>query len=250
MKDKDAKRLLKDKREGTFLVRFSQGQEKYYLNMKKSRSKKSMMTKATNVEEIKEVKIQGMQYFYLKKGFSTTSLLQLMQDKDNRIKYNLLFPVNSDEARSQVPVTIRSEPQTIPEPEPEPVEEDVNIESLLYFHDKLSEEDAEDILTGRPKGFFLVRYLQMLQPSFMLEKGSFIIINLNTWRLDPESENIILSWCFKHPSEQSTTNQVRHSVISSLAEQHRFVLSNAEFSNIPELVTHFMTKPGSQAFNL
>ena len=139
-----------------------------------------MMTKSTNVEEIKEVKIQGMQYFYLKKGFSTTSLLQLMQDKDNRIKYNLLFPVNSDEARSQVPVTIRSEPQTIPEPEPEPVEEDVNIESLLYFHDKLSEEDAEDILTGRPKGFFLVRYLQMLQPSFMLEKGSFIIINPNT----------------------------------------------------------------------
>ena len=167
MKDKDAKALLRGKRVGTFLVRFSKNHDKFYINIKTKRGN----TKK-NAEAIKKAEVFGVTYYFFHKGFSFTSILALIQNKESRDEYNLLYPLNCEESLNEGQeqeqelearsTEIENMPSSFNNQEvPNDVIDD-DAETCDYFHGNLSEEEIEIILGGRPKGSFLLRFVVTL----------------------------------------------------------------------------------------
>ena len=131
---------MKDKRPGTFLVRFSGRKGNHYLNTNNP---------GREVRRIKSVYIHGEEHFYTKEGFAYKSVQELVER--NKIEYNLLHPV-------RYPVLDEDD-------EVDDDEEDVSDEEMEASlenenddinHGDISRETAETRLTGNP-GSFLIR---------------------------------------------------------------------------------------------
>ena len=133
--EREAKRLLRDKRRGTFLVRFSGRKGNYYLNTNNP---------GREVRKILNVDINGQEYFYTKEGFSYRTIQELIDQ--NRGEYNLLFPVGCEES-NMLDEDDRDEEQI----------EDI-IEEENLNHGDISREEAERRLkNGDPSKYFLIR---------------------------------------------------------------------------------------------
>ena len=111
---------------------------------------------------VRTLQIGPQEFFYITKGFSHVSLLALIQNPDVRKAHNLLYPVKSKEA-GQVELdeveNHRAEARGRDEDEEE-AEIDDDFESLPYFHGKITRNEAEDKLQGKPQGTFLTRFVE------------------------------------------------------------------------------------------
>lgn len=110
---------------------------------------------------IRTLQIGPQEFFYITKGFSHLSLLDLLQDPDVRNASNLLFPINSNEA-DQVeldevePTRIRTKSQV---EKVKSMVDEVDFENLPYFHGAITRDDAVAKLQGKPQGTFLTRFV-------------------------------------------------------------------------------------------
>ena len=150
IKNDDAKRMLKDKKIGTFLVRFSSNKDRYFLQKK---------TKDSNNHVTPIYKVPKKELYYINEGFSFNSILEMLK-KDHTLK-GLDYPVNSPLALKSAlqrdlsyAVSVNSLNH---ENEEKEEEEEEDIELLHYNHGKISAEDTEARLWGKPKGTFLIR---------------------------------------------------------------------------------------------
>ena len=112
--------------------------------------------------EIKQLQIGNQEFFYITKGHSHGSLLDLVQDPDVRNESNLLYPINSEEA-DQVDGDESAAYQASPgitedDSDGEDDAESDAFENLPYFHGAITREEAEEKLKGKPKGTFLTRF--------------------------------------------------------------------------------------------
>ena len=133
---------MKDKRQGTFLIRFSSRRNTHYLNTNNP---------GRPVRRIKSVHINGQEHFYTKEGFAYKSVQELVEK--NKEEYNLLYPVR---------FPVLDEDDDIDDDEDEDDTHDEEIEPLIdeetddIIHGNISRETAETRLTGTP-GSFLIR---------------------------------------------------------------------------------------------
>ena len=110
---------------------------------------------------IRTLQIGPQEFFYIAKGFSHVSLLDLLQDPDVRNTSNLLFPINSKKA-DQVdldeiePTHVQNKSRV---ENTKSVENEVNFENLPYFHGSITRDEAVAKLQGKPQGTFLTRYV-------------------------------------------------------------------------------------------
>ena len=134
---KEAENLFRNKRLGTFMVRFSGRKAEYFLHTNNP---------GKEVRKIKNVNIQGKEYFYTKEGFAFRSLQELIDQ--NRVEYNLLFPVgcedssvlDEDDDNLDIKDMIDSNPE----------EDNLN-------HGDICREEAEERLRSGLPGHFLIR---------------------------------------------------------------------------------------------
>ena len=139
--------MLKDKKVGTFLVRFSSAKDKYYLQKK---------TKDSNNHVTPILKVPKKELYYINEGFSFNSILEMLK-KDHTLK-GLDYPVNSPLALKSAlhrDLSYAVSVNSLNNDSEEQDEED--IELLHYNHGKISAEDTEARLWGKPKGTFLIR---------------------------------------------------------------------------------------------
>lgn len=132
---------MRDKRPGTFLVRFSERRRYHYLNTNNP---------GREVRKIRSVIIHGEEHFYTKEGFAYKSVQELVEK--NKTDYNLLYPVlypvldeddDIDDGDDDLP-----DDETELEPSLDDGKDDIN-------HGDISREQAESRLTG--PGSFLIR---------------------------------------------------------------------------------------------
>ena len=136
--ERDAKKMLRDKRRGTFLVRFSQKYGHHVLNTN---------NEGKEHRKILNVTIQGEEYYYIKEGFAYQTLQELIAQ--NREDYSLLFPVGSEDSN------VLDEDDDIGRDE-EDIEELINENEIN--HGDISREEAERRLNSTGKaGYFLIR---------------------------------------------------------------------------------------------
>ena len=141
------KKLLQNKNVGTFLVRYSSNKNKYYLHKK---------TKESNNHVMPISQVPDRELYYINEGFSYGSILEML--KNDRNLKGIDYPIKSPLAtRSTLPrgmaMALSTNSLNIDNEEDE-VED---IELLYYNHGKISEEDTEARLQGKPKGTFLIR---------------------------------------------------------------------------------------------
>ena len=138
IKEGDAKKMLRDKRRGTFLVRFSHKYGHHVLNTN---------NEGKEHRKILNVTIQGQEYYYIKEGFAYQTLQELIAQ--SREDYGLLFPVGSEDSN------VLDEDDDIGRDE-EDIEELINEDDIN--HGDISRDEAEKRLnsTGQA-GYFLIR---------------------------------------------------------------------------------------------
>ena len=133
---------MKDKRQGTFLIRFSSRRNNHYLNTNNP---------GRPVRKIKSVHIHGEEHFYTKEGFAYKSVQELVEQ--NKKEYNLLYPVR---------YPVLDEDDDIDEDASEDDLQEDEMEAGFYDenddinHGDLSREKAETKLSGKA-GSFLIR---------------------------------------------------------------------------------------------
>ena len=146
--NEEAKNLLLGKRNGTFLVRKSVQHGHFFINYNENKKKKDLT--------IRTEQIKGNTLFYIDKGFASDSILELVIE--NKLKYNLLYPVHSPEADvKDEDVEFGRKVSTTDAAINETEEEDFN--NFYYNHGYMNEDEAEKILQNKQKGVFIIRYL-------------------------------------------------------------------------------------------
>ena len=109
---------------------------------------------------VRTLQIGPQEFFYITKGFSHVSLLDLLQDPDVRNISNLLFPINSKEADQVELDEVETHSWNKSQVEnTEAVENEVDFENLPYFHGSITRDEAMAKLQGKPQGTFLTRFI-------------------------------------------------------------------------------------------
>ena len=172
----EALKLLKTKRQGTFLVRFSSKHQQYCINTK-NQVKRIQMTnyylmdfnyfKEKTFIPIEISNILNQEFFYIQKGYSHASILDLVKDTDIRHEYNLMFPIYSDEAdkveqdaeyyKQKLLKVEKSQKNEVLEEDSEEEQETESLYLLPYYHGEITREEAELRLKVEDVGTFLIR---------------------------------------------------------------------------------------------
>ena len=142
--EKEAKRLLKDKKEGTFLIRWSGRRGNHYLNTNNP---------GREVRRIKSVNIHGEEHFYTKEGFAYKSVQELVER--NKTEFNLLYPLRMPVLDEDDDID-EDEVEDDEDQQAEEMEASSEVENDDIDHGDISREKAEARLTGAP-GSFLIR---------------------------------------------------------------------------------------------
>ena len=133
---------MRDKKPGTFLIRFSGRKGHHYLNTNNP---------GKEVRRIKSVHIHGEEHFYTKEGFAYKTVQELVNR--NKKEYNLLYPVRYPVLDEDDDIDDDADDEDLHDYEMEPRLDDENDD---INHGDISREKAESRLTGNP-GSFLIR---------------------------------------------------------------------------------------------
>ena len=103
--------------------------------------------------------IQDQKLYYITRGYSHDSILDLVKDIHVRDKYNLLFPFYSNEA-DEVEKDAEKHQKVEKSESNNIIEEDSDdsLEFLPYFHGDILREEAESRLKEKNVGSFLIRF--------------------------------------------------------------------------------------------
>eukprot|EP00092_Neocalanus_flemingeri_P026485 GFUD01028707.1.p1 GENE.GFUD01028707.1~~GFUD01028707.1.p1 ORF type:complete len:1203 (-),score=297.06 GFUD01028707.1:58-3408(-) len=211
----NAIKKLKPKRRGTFLLRSSQKQKGKYVITKKPHCNDSS-TKEFEHVVVKTVTMDNVPWFYLEKGFAFKDLHDLI--KQHRKSHKLYFPINSPEsvlnernAMSESIRTIGDKPAAVQKP-PEIIVDQPFDEA--FMHGEISKEEAEELLTNKTGGTFLVRYSNSsYKISLVLPSGNKV-------------KHMMI-----HETEEmfSLTNQKKFGSLKDLVENYMNVATNHKF---------------------
>lgn len=176
--NKEALKMLRSKRIGTFLVRFSPKEQKYCINSKNEVNSFSSTIneydsfQANQFIPIQIKSINDQELYFIRKGYSHPSILDLVTDFQIRDKYNLMFPFFSEEAdkvekdteyyKQKLQRAEKSETNEVVEEDSEENDAE-SLENLSYFHGEINRDEAETRLEDEHIGTFLVRFENILK---------------------------------------------------------------------------------------
>ena len=150
--NQEAKQFLKDRKRGTFLVRYSINNKKYYLITKRKHQNNFSMP----ISEVVDYKL-----FYIHEGFSYYSIPELVSSYQGSEEMELKYPVNLPESyknntlETEVSTEISAIMQQTLLHDKNDFGEDVEL--LDYNHGRMNMDNAEECLKDKQKGTFLIR---------------------------------------------------------------------------------------------
>ena len=146
--NQEAKQFLKDRKRGTFLVRYSINNKKYYLITKRKHQNNFSMP----ISEVVDYKL-----FYIHEGFSYYSIPELVSSYQGNEEMELKYPVNLPESYKNNTLETKVSAlmqQTLLN---EKNDDGEVVELLEYNHGRMNEDNAEECLKDKQKGTFLIR---------------------------------------------------------------------------------------------
>ena len=221
LEGKEARKLLKKQRLGSFLLRYSKNHEGYYIEKKNHKNDKSDQQRITIHKET----IDNETWYYIVKGFALTDIHELIMQ--HRKSHKLYYPTRNDMANETgfddmyiEPVLTNPVVPRSPSPKPpsELIDEDFTRQSLTdlpyYFPELDNSSQGEKRLTGTPVGTFLLR--------------------------GPENRLRI---------SKTSTRKVQHSVIN--AERGKYYVGDGpKFDTVSKLVDHYRAQPNRHKHSL